>query len=323
MKVLIVWVLSAVSALAAVTDYDKLRDTVRDLTVDSSTVRSVSGVLIENGLITIGLEEGTIAYLKSVQGKRIGMVFKGTGVVSFQPNLVTEQTNLERFTDAASFNAEFTDATFLCLDDKLTSLFNDLPLGGSAEGLAKIASKHWGSLVMSSPEDELDEAVARTMLNHTSSRVFFSRLEKKDLLDVYAMVNPFEQEPYRLAISKAPKVSVPHLTMVSQCPDPETSGLSTDDGVDPGDIIRNIQHTATIDIERSLDLTGIDRIDMEVISDSVMWFDLGLYPTLIIDSIRLAGYPTLEFHRAKEGFFAWVHLPKTLHRGDKLSIQVY
>ncbi len=323
--------LSASVISAAETRYQAMHTTLDTLEIDTTTIREVEGVLIEHGLISIVLESGTAALMKPVNGRVIGAVFSGKGIITFQPNNTTERVNLDRFYNAEVLTESITSAVFMANDDVLTSALEGLPAAsGKAAELEKLARKLWPEMVLND-DVEFDNTLARTLLNDYRHNQFMTllqrepvgtRLSKDPEFKAYATYDPYDVEPYKLYIfTLKDKISTP--THVNQCPPIDGTRVITDDGIDEGDLINVMQHTMDMQLNRSLEMTVRDRIDCRVLADSVLVFDLMLYPTLTIDSIKLIAGDDVTFFRAKEHFYAWVELPRVYRRDEKFSLEVY
>lgn len=314
--------LSATQSKEPDTKYERVLEQIKAAMVDSSTVRQVSGIVIERGPLTIVIEDGTLAYLKPVNGRRIGVVVKGRALISFSPNLTTERTNMARFYPNESFIEDVTEVVIATTDEDVHQQIAEHPVGGQVAGLAELAGREWNKLVLQAEELEFDDALARTLLNNYSAPVLMCTFKRSDSLSGFVMRNPYEVEPYRLFLEETP-YGLPRPTMVTQCP--ENTGLVeiTDSGIDAGDLVASTQHTMSIDIDRSMDIAGRDRVDMTVLADSLTIVDVGLYPTLKIDSIRMPGFGALTFFRSKDGFTAWIELPNVLKKGEKFSLEFF
>lgn len=72
------------------TSYEVMRDTLKNLQIDSSSHREISGVFFDDGVYSITLDSGSIAFLHNIDGRRIAAVFHGTCSATFSPNNPTE-----------------------------------------------------------------------------------------------------------------------------------------------------------------------------------------------------------------------------------------
>ena len=99
--------------------YQALLTRLDSLKVDSASHRIVTGLFFEDGIYSITLDSGSVAFLEPVEGRRIAAVFRGTCNVSFSPNHPTEVVNLGRFHNGKVFAKACTSAVFVFGDDRL------------------------------------------------------------------------------------------------------------------------------------------------------------------------------------------------------------
>lgn len=296
--------------------------------VDSNSVRSVSGIFYEHGLISVILDSGSIALAEPINGNQIGVVFIGKGSVSFRPNMETERTNLMRFIHSEVFVVDISKAVFITTDKEFLTLVNDQPKGGSREGMSKLIDAYWSSLAMGEQDTLMDETFAKTFLNGFQKDFMLMRIGNPTGTDAILAYNPYAIEPYLLELRADKKFHISDPTLVCQCQADNIIAETSNDGVDDGDLIRTLKHVANIDIQRNLDLAGSDQVDMKVNEDSVRWINFDLYPTLTLDSVTFndstaASRALLTFIRAKESATAWVELPRTLYLDNKFSLTFY
>ncbi len=306
----------------AQTRYESLRDSISAMRVDSSTVRAVEGLFIQDGLINLSFDSGVMAELTTVRGKRLGYVFSGVGTAMFQPDGTTEKLNLERFYNAQTFMEEFTAAVILCVDDRVSSQLEGLPTAAAPADLAEIVKDHWSSLAMQGDGTEIDGGLARSLLNDYADPHVMVKIIRKPELSAFLLHQPYEDEPYKLFIERAaPRITEP--VLVNQCAG-STGELHRDlSGVHPTDLVTTEQHTLQIEFDAYLEMTARDEMYMTVRTDSLRWLDIGLYPTLNIDSIRIRRGDVVSWFRAKDGFTMWIELPRWYRRGERIELECY
>ena len=329
-------------ASARLEAYTVLRDSLHAMTVDTATVREVNGIFLEHGLINVMLESGTMAELTAVNGRRLGYVFRGEGTAVFQPDLAIEKVNLERFYEQPLFMEQFTQAVFLCTDTFIAEQFNAQPLAvrDSAKDLAKdlaadlakdddpvdqlskITEKYWKYVTLSYDTLQLDDGLAYALLNNTTEGPFIARVRRPGEMLASLIYQPREDEPYRL-IAHKPGTKLDDPVDVNQCPGPAGRMLADEEGVTPIDAVKVSSHTLTMDFNLDLRLTATDRLSATVLADSLRWFNLGLFPLLEIDSITMDGVGAIPFFRSKDGFMAWLQLPRTYRSSEVLTMTVH
>lgn len=308
--------------------YLELRDQIDHVQLDTASIRSVDGLFYEHGLISMILDSGSIALIEPIGSNRVGVVFIGKGSVTFRPNMATERTNLQRFVNTDVFVVDISTAVYVTTDTAFLALVNDLPKGGSSEGMTKLINAQWPSLTMGEADTLMNDAIAKTFLNGYKKDFMLMRIGTRSGTDAIIAYNPYSIEPYMLELRKHREFTIDSPILVCQCSADNEQAATTDDGVDDGDLVRTLSHTLKIDIERDFDLTGIDRVEMAVNEDSLRWVNFDLYPTLKVDSITIVRPGTtsaesISFFRAKNSATAWVELPQSLHRDNKFTLIFY
>ncbi|MCX6139352.1 MAG: M1 family aminopeptidase [Candidatus Kapabacteria bacterium] len=297
--------------------FEAFRDTLLNLQIDSSSYRQVGGVVFEDGLITISLDSGSLVFLERYEGRRMIALFRGSGTAMFTPNHPTEVVNLQRFYHADQFSEEFDRGIFVFSDNRLTSLLDEFPAGGTV-------AKEFGAMVAEATEFisendrlDIDGALSRCLLNEYTAPIFHAKLHYQKVMECILSHNPYDTEPFYL-IARHDKKGPSELTFINQCPDVHGWPTLTDDGVEPTDQVRTSLHTMTCTIARSLDMITHDRVDMVVRADSVLWLEMELTSLLDVDSVYL-GSTKLTMFRAKGSSRFWMKLPRWYHKGEALS----
>ncbi len=320
-------VLFVFSGLAAIaqpaakkSEYELMRDSLLNLTVDASSHRLVEGLLFEDGLISISLDSGSVAFMERYDGRLVAAVFRGRGTVAFTPNYVTEVINLKRFTGQEQLSEEFDRAVFVFTDNRFAELINETRASGAPPANLLSMKKDVQELLARNDNREVDARVARCLLNGTTAPGFFARTWLKNDVEVIVGHDPFQYEPYTLAARRA-KGGPSNLTFINQCPDVHGWPELPDSGVEPGDLVSVSHHKLTCAIDRSLDLSAEDVLTMEVLEDGVRWINLSLTPYLTATAANVNGAPAVLF-TAKDSYSAWVQLPSTAKKGDRLSVAI-
>ncbi|MEN9282002.1 MAG: hypothetical protein RL594_937 [Bacteroidota bacterium] len=304
--------------------YEVLRDSLRNLAIDSSTHRIVAGIFFEDGLYSVSLDSGSIAYLKSVDGRRIAAVFHGSCSGTFTPNNPTEVGNLRRFYDGNVYMATCTSAVFIFGDDRLQQVVDEFPT-------VPLTDKHLVELATSVREQlvdadngEISSTMANILLNKRSSPYMVIEMQDKSPstgITAYFLHDPFREEPYSLFIRndvKGPK----ELVAVNQCADPQRPATRNFNGSMSFDMVSTQKHTVACSLSRSLAMVTIDRIEMTMEADNVQWLEMALTSYLSVDSVHVNDEHTVMF-RAKDAESFFVRLPKPLSKGSPFTMTVF
>jgi hypothetical protein len=305
--------------------YVKLHRSLRDLVVDRMSARHVEGIFLQQGLITITLDDGILVEMQALNGQRIGAYFVGKGTASFQPYGATEVTNLRRFYDKDVFLEEFNSILIVCTDDRLTSQLDLFERVELPKDMASIAAKTWNEAVMSGDGSWIDSRLARPLLNGYTEPVFMAGIKRLDELNVYMTYDPSDVEPYHLYLIRIERGRDIYAG-VNQCPDPERPTEIGMHGVEVVDLVRIHGHEVKVNLSSSLDFSATDKVTMEVLADSVRWLEMSLFPLLKVRSVSMVDTANtrkdLAYHNPEKSSELWVEFPDWVRKGDRFTMNL-
>ena len=306
-------------------DYETLHQDLSKATIDMMNGRRVEGVFIQQGPFTITLDSGMLVEFKPVKNLRVGSYFIGKGTISFIPTNVTERTNLKRFYHSESFVEEFQTMIIATTSDVVTSqldLFERIEVPAETVPLAEQA---WKELVLSGNGSEIDSRLAVPMLNNFSQQPFMAGFRRLDELHAYVTYDPFDVEPYSLFAVRLERFRDIYAEVV-RCTESGTSPVVPEDGSDPADRARLFKHRITATLSPSLDFSATDRMEFEVLSDSLLWIDMDLFPLMKVKYVlygsEMAASDTMEFFKHDESSRIWVKLPSWVKKGDRFELEI-
>jgi hypothetical protein len=305
----------------AQTAYEQMRDSLVSAELDSANGRLVEGLMFEDGLITLSLDSGMVVPLRAIGGRSIGLVFRGRGTVTYSPNITTEVVNLRRFYPQDRFVEDVTSMVIVCADDRLAPLLDEqrrLPV--VLPGMRELVAT-WRTLVVNEESKEIEESLARCMLNNERVPLLYVRAWRDDEMACILQHDPYALEPYSLRFLVR-NLGALTMSLISQCPDPSGMPQLASDGTEPMCVVSTQKHVVACEILRSLDINVRDEVQMTVRSDSVRWMSFGLTSALAVDSV-FHGTARLQHVRAKDGYTFWVQLPRAFRRGEPLALTMY
>ena len=305
----------------AQTAYEQMRDSLVSVQLDSANGKLVEGLMFEDGLMTLSLDSGLVVPLRTVGGRSIGLVFRGRGSVTYSPNIMTEVVNLRRFYPQERYVEEVTSMVIAYADDRLVSMLNEhkrfpMVMTGARELVTK-----WRSLVVDEEAGEVEESLARALLNNETVPLLFVRAWRDDEVACVLKHDPYALEPYSLRFLVR-NLGAMTMSLVNSCPDPSGMVQLASDGTEPMCVVSTQKHVVQCEIQRSLDIAVRDEVQMTVRSDSVRWMSFMLTSALKVDSI-FHGTTRLQYARAKDGYTFWVQLPRMFRRGEQLALTMY
>lgn len=305
--------------------YEILRDSLKNLSIDSTSHREIAGVLFEDGIYSISLDSGSIAYLHTVDGRRIAAVFHGACTATFTPNNPTEVINLRRFYEGSVYMASCTSAVFIFGDDRLPALIDEFPTSPLTDDKLVKLTSDVRDILVDDDNGEVYSPVARFLLNRFRVPYVYARLSdmrtNSDRINCWIEYNPAQDEPYSLAISNERKGPSDYV-QVCQCPDPNRPTAVREDGSTTYDDVSTQKHTVVCSLDRGLDMTASDKIEMTTLIDSLRWIEMSLTEYLRVDSVHVNGIRAKMF-RAKESASLFANIAQPLPKGSPVSITVF
>lgn len=296
--------------------YENLAKAMANLRIDSAEAHRVEGYLFEDGPISLMLDSGVVVSFKPIKGRIIAAVFEGTGEFTYTPILPVEAINLARFYKERVFRQPIDRVVLFFTSSTMNELF-------AGDSVSFTLSKAAREFALAQVKDFLsfddgkvvNDGFARSLLNGYDNALLYLSVHGKDRWHAYAVSDPYDTEPYKLTIREKTGPWIP------VCSDPPTSGdLPVYDwGGTDADLVHARQHTLDVKF-KGLTMTTSDRIDFAVVTDSLLWVNLALYPTLRVDSVRIPGVGQVEFFRPDKSYGLWVRLPRTYTRGETFEL---
>lgn len=291
-------------------------DSVSTIIPDSTSARTVSGVLFVDGPITLALDSGVVVFSKPFKDKPLVFWFIGNGTIQFSPTESVEQLNISRFYKGTQVVEPFTEFIAFCTNPELISSLE--------EGDKTVFPKEWarvkkGKKLLFGEDDKyaLDTRLTDYILNNLSEHGITAVATKATEPSIVVQHIPNSAEPYRLGLTKESGRYV-NASVSSGAP---TTHFINDDGSEPDDIAFVKQHTIECRIDRGLNITASDRLDINIRVDSALWIPMYLDPDLEVDSVVSSDKEQLEYSYSKGSLY--VQLPFTMKKGANISITLY
>lgn len=299
--------------------YENLAKAMANLRIDSAGAHRVEGYLFEDGPISLMLDSGVVVSLKPIKGRIIAAVFEGTGEFTYTPVLPVEALNLSRFYKERVFRQPISRAVMYFTSSAMAELFagDSVPLTLSKAAVGDVMASI-NDYMLEADGKLVDAAFSKALLNGYDLPTTYIAVHGTGKWHAAVAANVFEDEPYRLFIREKDG------PLKWVCSDPPTSGFKPVQewgGID-GDLVHASQHTLDVRF-KGLSMTTTDRIAFTVTADSVLWFDLSLYPRLKVDSIRMPGGDLVEFYNPEKTGMLWVRLPQTLRKGERFELLLH
>lgn len=318
--VCVVWFLFAGITSAQYATYKDLHSALALVTLDTLGPWSVDGFFFEDGPVTMVLDSGTVWRYQQVQGRTIGAVFKGRGTLTYTPNLPVEQLNLSRFYPERVYTQNIETVSVFFTAESMQDLFSgEKTKGALPSALAKTVATTYRDMVLNGGEESVDDAISRCLFNgYDGGMTYIVTHGQQQSWNSMVLIDHAQPEPYRLYVAKKGD----DFTWTNSCPPNDGFKPLQDWGGVVGDLVHLAQHTMMATFT-GLSLTVHDRIDVVAKADSVQWFDVGLYPKLTVDSIRVRGGERLHFFQSKQSGTIWIRLPDIIKSEQSVTLDMY
>ncbi|MGH9635985.1 MAG: hypothetical protein ACRD72_14240, partial [Candidatus Angelobacter sp.] len=170
--------------------------------LDAKDVYQVREVSIMMEDLHISISDGTIAFVREVNGRLTGAVFEGVGEVLLVPPNRAERTSLALFTGSAVLEQRFQSAYLRFADDKIA---NELKSGlrGHAENAQEFVTRWQQSALLLARGDALH--ILQVMTNVSSASFLHLRIggTTAGIVDLFFDANAAEQ----ISVSQADVVN--------------------------------------------------------------------------------------------------------------------
>ena len=135
----------AAPAAAQVVTPEELYDLYQKLVtpdVDKERYFDVAGQTLQREDLTLAFSEGVVHPVVRTDGKIVGLVFTGSGQVTFTPQLSREQQQLTHWLGETAYSKPFSTAFILATDDSVDTLLGDEGEWTTGDGAAPIKVKN-------------------------------------------------------------------------------------------------------------------------------------------------------------------------------------
>jgi hypothetical protein len=302
--------------------YTTLRD-ARPLTSQSA---EVSGLTLKRQGAEFILQDGRIWLLTPVNGRTIGIGFKGNGVFRYAPASVMEQERLQELKKVSEMDERFTEMVILFGDGTLEELRSRLTFGaGPAAGSEDVVSRYREALSYLGREDRqsLDPDLLLTLLNGETTDLFYAHMGGRGDPWMF-MVNPHEVEGVRLLTRPRGTGMVRFAEVMTQTPRVGETGPATTERRPEARITHyQIESWMTQDLAGDLSYAAAARITVTADSAAGPWAAFSLYPKLEVDSVKLESGERVEAFKGKDFYAMFVHLGQRFRPGESRTATVY
>ncbi len=298
------------------------------LTVETGSASTVARMSFQREAATYDLQSGTVAFIRDATGRTLGLVFKGTGRVRFDPPDVIEQEHLRRFVDATRLDIQITDLVVLAADSLPEQLRALHPPAASisTDPHNKVLRS---ALRMLGDDDRIDDmSWLKTILERRSGELFWSYLVPTKGADLVIGVDPWSaEEVYLERVNRGFFAYVAERDGISMFHRQKDLLRPEEDRNEPLKFVRMDRLTLdgsfeTQTFKSELSFRASATMVVRSLLDRQRWVPFLLHPDLVVDSVMLAGDTPLRWHRWEDSYVVWVELDTLLRSGSQRSFRI-
>lgn len=307
-------------AASYVAYYDQLM-AVRPLNDQSA---AVAGITLTRDAGQFEFAEGRIWLLTPVDGRTVGLVFRGRGRFRFRPPTPMEQERLRERKKVTEMNEPFTEAVLFFADSTLEELKGRLSFGpgengDGLRGRIDDAFQYLGK----KDKRSLDPDFISPLLNGERNDLFYGYLVDRGDPWMF-MIDPGELEGIRLMVPPG-RGFEGYSEVVTQFPRQGVAATSLERERYPESRIRDYKIEIWLTQDMAADLRFQAAARLEITSDSATgpWAGFAIFRDIEVDSARWETGEPAEVFKPKDYDAMLVRLPHRLGPGEKVPLRVY
>lgn len=285
---------------------------------------AVSGLTLKRDVGELAFQDGRIWLLTPVNGRTVGIAFRGHGVFRFSPPSQMEQERLKERKKVTAMDEPFSEAVIFFGDSTLEELRGKLTFGAgeSGDGLRDRigdAFKYLGN----DGKHSIDPDLILPLLNGERNDLFYAHLANRGDPWMF-MIDPAELEGVRLLVPPS-RGAVDYSEVVTQFPRQGVAPTSLERERYPEARIRDYRIEIWLTQDMAADLRFQAAARVEIISDTAAgpWTSFSIFDDVEVDSARWESGETAEVFKPKDFYAIMVRLPHRVTPGEKQPLRIY
>ena len=311
----------AVQAGTPSTEPDRLYDQLVGLKLDPLLCAQVKGLDFTRDVGRFHLEQGQLYGCTPVDGRRVAVLFVGTGTFTMKPPTVVEQQQLMRFYGQDSIRMGFKRLFLMFADTTWEQLTRMAGFAPASDPRIDDAVTYCLKYLHDRSTRTFQEAFMLTFLHHQKNQLFHAHISDEPFKPVFFSVDPFEEEEVTFS-QRAPIELLHDIEVVSRFHTRReylmhTAGRAEDKAVAS---VSDYRIEARIAGNRDLSATAGMRLTLS--ADSLRWIPFTLFSKLDVDSVWWGTGEMLQFVRTDDSPSLWIRLPHAMDQGAVCSLSV-
>lgn len=295
-------------ALPAAERYEPVFEQMQKLAPRADRVARVHDLTLRRDVIEFHFDSGLVYEATPVAGRTVGLVFVGSGSVSFIPPLVIERAQVKRVLGDSTVAARITAAAFVFADSTLAEVEHHLTFAASSGGGGPPPAGPLGDLLDHLLDGRTRRVLQMTLmdalLNGQENGFFYGQVKRERGEDLMFEVDPEDEEPVQLLRGGHERGE--KYQLISQFRREEDRADTTGTAAERREPFQLAGYRIEATIAKNLAFSATVTLRLLARQPGLRWVPLRLFSEMTVDSIRA---PAESLFRAKDSPELWVRLP--------------
>jgi hypothetical protein len=338
--------ISAERSVFGQTPVSSISQQLRTATLDVARASRVERVNLTIGPAQVELTDGVLIPAQPIEGAVVEAVFIGQGRLKYEPPDAIERAQLELFSKRTSLDLEFEDAVLAGPGVGLATLVRSdaAPLSAELASKAQASWVSWKDGVVREPHGVVQSIHHALLGEPHRTKTSFLHVILPKLGNLLISFDPDASEPYRIeAYERITLSEWEKMDLVDKIRRHRREGqlrtldlnrlarwdLWTSSKRGPIDSIKTAtglrMHATAYQLQITVDrdvkqIRATSRVGLKVSSGSTRVAAARCESELLVDRVRLAGGPELNFEQ--QGGRLWVRLDRSYQAGESLELEL-
>ncbi|MEP7324583.1 MAG: M1 family aminopeptidase [Gemmatimonadota bacterium] len=285
---------------------------------------SVAGITLKRDAGQLEFIDGRIWLLTPVNGRTIGVAFRGHGNFRFSPPSPMEQERLRERKHVTAMDEPFTEAVIFFGDSTLEELKRRVTFGPGEDGNG-LRGRIRGAFEFLGKDNNrsLDPDLLLTLLNGERNDLFYAHLANRGD-PWFFMIDPAELEGVRLMVPPGRGFNG-YSEVVTQFPRQGVAPTSLERERYPEARIRDYKIEVWLTQDMAADLRFRAAARVEITSDTAEgpWTSFAIFDDIDVDSARWENGEPAEVFKPDDFYTIMVRMPHRLAPGERLPLKLY
>jgi hypothetical protein len=303
------------------TEVDRVYDQLVGIKLDLSAGATVYDLDLVRDVGRLHLDQGQIYGCTPVDGRRVAVLFVGTGTFTMKPPTAVEQQQLVRFYGQDSIRMGFKRLFLMFADTTWEQLTRRAVFTAVPDPRINDVVPYCLKYLHDKSTRTFQEEFMLTFLHHQKNQLFHAHISDEPFKPFFFSVNPFAEEEISFAQRGATEIHYSAET-VSQFHTRREYLMHTAGRVEDKAVAAINDYRIAVQIEDNRDFSATAGMTVTSSQDSLRWIPFFLFSKLDVDSVRWGTGERLQIVRNDDSPLLWVRLPQAMNQGAVCSLSV-